>query len=318
MGESNKCPHGARALLLFPGALGDFLCWLPAALSLASRFAGGVRVAARAEWLQLLRDPRIEAVSIDRREISELFRSEAHLSSQSTEFFDGISVIHSWTGHGDTGFAERLRQRARAEIFVHPFRNLRPGEHAVDYYARCAGVRPSPTSISSLNIARPHSETISNAAQQGRWLLMHPGSGARHKNWSGFGELAALWREKVGASVVVLSGPAEVERGDLPAAADLYLTDRPLSEVAGWLTLAPVYVGNDSGISHLADILGAPGVVLFAESDAGAWGPRNASLKVIQAAPACQTCGPRHFCTHRLGVQEVLQAALRCLETEVL
>ena len=54
-----------------------------------------------------------------------------------------------------------------------------------------------------------------------------------------------------------------------------------LEELAGLLALARGYVGNDSGVSHLAAALGTPTVAVFGPTDPVAWGPRGESVAVL-------------------------------------
>ncbi len=46
------------------------------------------------------------------------------------------------------------------------------------------------------------------------------------------------------------------------------------------------YVGNDSGVTHLAAALGIPTVALFGPSDPAVWGPRNPNARILAAQPA--------------------------------
>ena len=123
------------------------------------------------------------------------------------------------------------------------------------------------------------------------------------KNWQGMSELAATWRRN-GDAVVAIVGPAEIER-QTAIAADVVIAGEPLSRVAAVLHRADQYVGNDSGISHLAGLLGVYAFVLFADSDPAVWKPSGPRLRVLRAAPACDVCEPRQFCIHRLPVARV-------------
>jgi ADP-heptose:LPS heptosyltransferase len=107
--------------------------------------------------------------------------------------------------------------------------------------------------------------------------------------------------------VVALLGPAEIERG-IAMAADVVLAGAALPRVAAVLRRADRYVGNDSGISHLAGLVGARALVLFADSDSRVWAPSGPHVTVLHAAPPCDQCGPGAFCIHRLPVTTVLSA----------
>ena len=73
-----------------------------------------------------------------------------------------------------------------------------------------------------------------------------------------------------------------------------------LYELACWLATARVYIGNDSGITHLAAAVGTPVVALFGPTDPRIWAPRGAHVRVI-AKPSLAD----------IGVDEVAAAVLR-------
>jgi ADP-heptose:LPS heptosyltransferase len=70
-----------------------------------------------------------------------------------------------------------------------------------------------------------------------------------------------------------LRGPEEELDGALRVA-DLY-------ELATWLRRARIFVGNDSGISHLAAAVGTPMVAFFRVTDPRVWAPRGISVNDI-------------------------------------
>jgi ADP-heptose:LPS heptosyltransferase len=55
-----------------------------------------------------------------------------------------------------------------------------------------------------------------------------------------------------------------------------------LYQLACWLASAKLYVGNDSGITHLAAAVGTPVVALFGPTDPGIWAPRGAQVVIIK------------------------------------
>jgi heptosyltransferase-2 len=57
--------------------------------------------------------------------------------------------------------------------------------------------------------------------------------------------------------------------------------DLPLPTLAGLLALCRAYVGNDSGVTHLAAAVGAPTVAVFGPTDPSAWGPRGKRVAVL-------------------------------------
>ncbi|MGZ3623970.1 MAG: glycosyltransferase family 9 protein [Ktedonobacteraceae bacterium] len=125
-----------------------------------------------------------------------------------------------------------------------------------------------------------------------RFVAIHPGSGAAEKCWpiSRFAEvIKRLWEQNY--PVLLLSGPADTERVDdllqqlplsSPSEKFKLLTQAPLLEVAHQLLQCRCYLGNDSGITHLAAMLGVPTVAIFGPTDPKIWRPVGPLVKVIQ------------------------------------
>jgi len=119
-------------------------------------------------------------------------------------------------------------------------------------------------------------------------VALHPGSGAQRKCWplKNYQRLAALLAEK-GFQVVFLVGPVEQDRWGLEIIRDLdrqvpVLEGLTLPEVAGVLTQCRAYIGNDSGISHLAGAVGIPALIIFGASQARQWKPLGPCVHVCR------------------------------------
>lgn len=267
---------GERVVLLFPGALGDFLCFAEGFAGLRSGRVRRILLVARPQWSALLPAESCERLSIDSRAVAELFGAGELVEAR--RVFAGAGPVHSWTGHGDDAFLGRLRSLAPAAQ-VHPFRGFQAGEHAADYYARCLGVAPQPPGV------RPPAAAVAWAAARlaalpPPLLAIHPGAGSAAKRWPGFAALVARWRER-GGGVVVIEGPAEPGTGR-QTGADL-IVGESLPRIAAVLAACDVYAGNDSGVSHLAAAVGAKGVALFGATDPIHWRPRSARIRVLAA-----------------------------------
>ena len=124
-----------------------------------------------------------------------------------------------------------------------------------------------------------------------RWVAVHPGSGSRSKNWPAEALAALLDRlpAALGTAPVVVAGPADGEvlgavLADLPTPPAL-LRDLPLPELAAVLRQAAAYVGNDSGPTHLAAMLGLPTLALFGPTDPALWAPRGRRVRVVRHQP---------------------------------
>ncbi len=123
-------------------------------------------------------------------------------------------------------------------------------------------------------------------------VLIHPGSGGPAKVFPAalYLEIRRLLRESGFQRVKFILGPVEIDRG-LSSLCDGGESIRPddLCELAEHLSRARLYIGNDSGVSHLAGILGVPAVAFFRSTDPAIWGilgpeARNYRVESEQAA----------------------------------
>jgi Glycosyltransferase family 9 (heptosyltransferase) len=297
-----------NALVLFPGALGDFLCFLPTLLALCERHRGGVTLIANPAVLEMVRREDLATTSIHRREVADLFASETPLAAATKELLRHFTFAYSWTGFGDANLSARLAAATGGTVKVYPFRAMAPSEHAIDYYARCAGVVHKKVAVSDLN--EDASWLAGFESRHGianrRLLAVHPGSGSPKKNWQGMGEVIDDWSTREGDAIIGLHGPAE--DGILIPSGAFIARGLSLPQVATLLRRSSLYLGNDSGISHLAGALKVPGVVVFGPTDPRVWAPRSAALRIVQARESCARCGADAFCVHRLPPETVIRA----------
>jgi ADP-heptose:LPS heptosyltransferase len=119
-----------------------------------------------------------------------------------------------------------------------------------------------------------------------RFLAIHPGSGSLTKNWPAerFAALArSLSRNR---PWLLVEGPAEAETtGTLRAVPGVVVAAMLPPRVLGaLLATAGLYVGNDSGVSHLAAAWGAPTVALFGPTNPALWSPIGPSVAVIRSS----------------------------------
>jgi ADP-heptose:LPS heptosyltransferase len=304
--------HGAA--VLFPGALGDFICFLPALLALRQRHQGRMLLLAKPAHLELVRCPGLHGASIDRREVSDLFASQTDVDAGTRTLLGGCAFAYSWSGFRDPHFPARLAAATGGVTHVYPFRGTQRGEHAQAYYARCvqAGADAPVGDAIARDDAWLPAFLERHDLKERSFLLLHPGSGSAAKNWQGFAELAKRWRQHRDEAVIGLAGPADdvvAARLDAPVARDL-----SLPQVAALLSLAAGYLGNDSGISHLAGAVGTTGVALFGASDPTVWAPRGAGIGICHAPRPCPSCRAEVFCTHRLPVETVMQHLQRRID----
>jgi ADP-heptose:LPS heptosyltransferase len=108
-------------------------------------------------------------------------------------------------------------------------------------------------------------------------VLIHPGSGSVAKNWPA---------ERFADVIRGLRTPVRVIVGEADYAAATALEavrlEQPsLEELAARLAGCRAYLGNDSGVSHLAGLCGAPTFALFGPTDPRVWAPIGPNVHVL-------------------------------------
>jgi ADP-heptose:LPS heptosyltransferase len=75
-----------------------------------------------------------------------------------------------------------------------------------------------------------------------------------------------------------------------------------------------LFIGNDSGISHMAAALGLPTMVIFGPTDQNVWSPRGDKTFVVRRGVSCSPCPSERFfqckdfgCLRGIEIEEVLQ-----------
>jgi ADP-heptose:LPS heptosyltransferase len=108
-------------------------------------------------------------------------------------------------------------------------------------------------------------------------VIIHPGSGSSKKIWPHFEGLL----ERLPEAVVLRespNSPPQLRRGSLGIPV---IENLSLLEVSHHLRGCRAYIGNDSGITHLAAYLGCPTVALFGPTDPRVWGPIGRRTRIL-------------------------------------
>lgn len=308
-----------RKCVLFPGALGDFICFLPALRQLADSSA--VDVLARSEFAAIA--PRgVRVQSLERPEVRQLFIDGAAADPRVLQFFCEYRAIFSWFAGQQAVFVDQLQIAARGRAQFFPFRPDNFIIHQADYYLSCLN-RGVPTAVEPLVDLRAEAlqwcDNFYRRTEIGREpvLCIAPGSGARGKNWpeAHFLSMAHWWRRQFGGKVVVVLGPVEAERQGFEqlSAACLVASGLDLAQLAALLARCQVYVGNDSGVSHLAAAVGARTCVIFGPSSERQWAPRGPRVSILRRQIICSPCDdaamglcPHRACLAELSPEEVI------------
>jgi ADP-heptose:LPS heptosyltransferase len=307
-----------RALVLFPGALGDFVCFLPTIKILAERMS--IDLLARTEFSELV-PGRVKVGSLERFEIRHLFISGGGSDDKVRRFFETYECTYSWMGSGDLTFKREVQAATQGRVRLFQFHSRESQMHQADYYRSCLrdDSIPSMPHIPLTPDANQWAEAywVKNSLNSTPVLAIAPGSGAREKNWpvTAFAAMARWWRERIGGSVIIILGPVEEERGAYESLCSHGIVVRgiTLGRLAAVIARCSLYVGNDSGISHLAAALGVPTAAVFGPSNVDQWAPRGTVLVFRHEVP-CSPCAVsvmkncrHHECLAALAAAEVIR-----------
>ncbi len=196
--------------------------------------------------------------------------------------------------------------------------------HATALYAQAAEV-PAAGPLHLALAPEAQARAAALLPEGAPWVGLAPGAAWATKRWpvARFAALATSLKAE-GARVALLGGPMdatllEAFRAARPVDADL--TAESLPVLAAGLARCRVMVGNDSGLVHVAQAVGARAVAVFGPTSVRRWGPRAPS----EAVSLQLTCAPctnhgsavcplgHHDCLQTLEVERVLAATRRAL-----
>ncbi len=303
-----------RAVILQPGALGDCILTLPLAKLMQEVLGlGGVDIIGHADYIGIL--PGRSCVnsirSIDSTQLHRLFTESAKFDLADNDpliyVFADYAWIISFMGEPDGDFEQNLIFTTNcshsAEVIT---LSMKPpaeakqhvAEHYIGQLARESELPEEQTQASATDVLiqvtdADRSQGLELLDQAGvdtskRLVILQPGSGGRHKCWhlDNFLSIArALHSQDV--EPVFLLGPAEMERFERSQKADLQatatcLTHLALTQVVGLLSCADAFVGNDSGVTHLAGGMGLRTFAMFGPTDPAQYRPIGPALNVLR------------------------------------
>lgn len=250
--------------------------------------------------------------SLDSARMALYFQKECRFPQDEKEYIRSFDLIVSYLHDPDHVLQKSLEEAgAKNIITVSP---LVRGNHAADHFffglksilgneiKECPPARlewPEPLRQSARR-------RLSSEIGEKQIIIIHPGSGSPAKNWGieKFALLAKKIRNETCFEPFIIGGEADTNeitslRSLLP---DFHIHDNlPLQDVASILSVANGFVGNDSGLTHVAAALGIPVVALFGPTDPAIWAPRGKNVSVIKSRL------PSNDSLAEIGIESVFQ-----------
>ncbi len=284
-----------RILVLRGGAIGDFIVTLPALRKLRDRWPqahieliGYPHVAMLARAAGLVN----HVESLDKAEIARFFSASPKFTEAQCDYLRSFHFVVTYLHDPDGLVRENLTSAgARQVLYGSP---LITAGHAVEALLKpletfalyAEGVEQPRLALAAEQLAWGRDWLAARGLGGKKMLALHPGSGSPRKNWPVENFIALARRLPRGVAPLLVLGEADAEL-IAPLARELPKVPRlagcSLLEVASVLAHGAAYLGNDSGITHLAAALGRPVVALFGPSNPEHWAPRGPRVTLLQA-----------------------------------
>ena len=322
-------------LSIHQGALGDFILALPALETL--------RKACPQARSAIMGYPRIlelvenrfyaeEVFSVDQGGMATFFVREGSLDRALSEFFNEFDVIVVFGKDREGALTRNLKRVCEGQILhVNSFPPWDERVHLTDhllselsrYGLSISGRVPKlflneSDRVWGEDFWRREGLTVN---ERSRVIVLHPGSGSKKKvwPWERFVDLGDYLQKHVCSRILVVLGPAEGEEVQeaferLEGPAPILAKGLSLARLASVMEGCRLFIGNDSGISHMAAALGLPTIAIFGPTDPKIWSPRAERILIIRREIPCSPCPQerffqcRHFeCLKGIEIGEVLK-----------
>lgn len=221
-------------------------------------------------------------------------RGEKVVAVGNTDYFNIAKAV----GWADQVYYEIPKMKFSRVIKVSFDGNLKPfpegREWIVSYYLRSLGL---PEDFShTLNLTPLRDNPLKGKA------VLHPSSGSAKKNPDiTLFERVEFFLKRQGYEVIYMVGEADQW---VKGYTDNFWESREPLEMGRALKEAKLYVGLDSGISHLASYVGLPSFIFYGPTDMYLWRPIGKRVFQISLNLSCSPCFP-NVCAER-----------RCLEVD--
>lgn len=290
--DSSTAGPPLKVLIIRAGALGDTLMLMPAITRLRS--GAGIVLAGRAPGIEFLNAHVDQCIDLERSGWHRLF-TEDFAGDRKPRMPDADYVVAFLNDpEGVIGHNLKRIYPARPVHIFPPFPPEKEKIHMALYMIRCivkAGLPMGSGQPKEESLMRPFFYKTGPPGDRAL-IVLHPGSGSVKKNYSpGFWlRLIGSLRDTCGDRAVktaLLLGPAE--EGLLPffqgalKQTDIEILFCPEKEnLISILVQAGLFIGHDSGITHLAAMLGTVVIALFKDSCVSLWRPLGPQVHVME------------------------------------
>ncbi|MBL8021742.1 MAG: glycosyltransferase family 9 protein [Leptospirales bacterium] len=289
----------SRILIVRTGALGDLIL----TSGVIERIRKGnpdahITIAGNVEFLPLVQNYVDSIISFESPMLRPYFlRDECKPGKEDSANLGApedrlpFDLAYVWLKDINDPFIQNLR-RSGIKVFAAPSFQTNGEIHQAAFLSKILDQDPAMHNLSGstadrvtgrLTLRLPNASEILESRGPGTHrIAIHSGAGSMRKRWplERFQALARLLQQNRNADVYWIVGPAEFEHGSA-SAADLpvgHVVRSDIVPLAYFLRTIDLFVGNDSGVTHLARALGIETIALFGPTDPTIWAPQGARV----------------------------------------
>ncbi len=339
LSQSGPWPEVQSILVIHQGALGDFILALPVFKSIRKAFPGAKCFFMGYPRILQLAEGRFYAeqvFSIDQKGMATFFVGEGALDRTLSQFFSAFELIVIFGKDAEGPLIKNLKKVSEGRMLhIHSLPHWDGRVHLSDYLLNQLSrydIPPSePNPQLHLNESDRHwgkqfwMEKGVSPEERNQIIILHPGSGSRKKVWP-LKKFLALFRQldnRFRRKFLVVLGPAEGAETqqafrELESSRVILARGLSLVQLASVMEGGRLFIGNDSGISHMAAALGLPTLAIFGPTDHRVWSPRGEHVEVVRIGLPCSPCPEERFflckemdCLNQLEVGDVLNGLRR-------
>lgn len=303
---ADQLPRGGRVLIIRLRSLGDCVLTTPA-IALLHEYRPDLSIAVMADKafrpvfegnpaVQMLPEPTI----------AEAFGYRPHLTLNFHGGTRSMQLTAASLARWRAGFAHHSLSGIynvripRAQEILGEERTVHTAEHLASAMFHLGVPRRE---IPRARLFPPAAQPESHTAPRVPFCLLHPFAATPEKTWPAerFVRLAEHIRDAMGLAPMFLGSPKDdfAPFHNFPC-----FIGAPLDEIKQLLSMASLFVGNDSGPAHMAAAFGLPVLVLFGPSDHVVWRPWQTPYELLKSQGSC-ACIPFEDAAAALGRLEV-------------
>ena len=330
-----------KVLVIHQGAIGDLILSLPALAGLREFYPEAYFEIAGFRSILSLIEGRYYAdrvISIDGSDWASLYLEQRCIPQRLARYLSGFDLSVVFTANPNPVFRKNLQLAGiKHNVQIRTLPHNGEKSHITDYILSSMKGMGLEILHASPRLYLQESDRLfahdflkeHSINQDKTSVAIHPGSGGKKKVWmpQRFVEVMYEVSRRINAVFFIICGLADEPfvkpiLSKIRPLNSVLIKDLPLPHVASILDRCHIYIGNDSGITHVAASLGIPTVALYGPTDPDIWGPRGPYVSVLTPHIPCSPCTKEILhqcsslaCLRALSVNSVVKKALELLKS---